>query len=215
MNVGTALLIVDVQNDFCPGGALAVPDGDRVVPVLDRYIRRVKEAGGMVCASRDWHPAVTMHFETQGGPWPSHCVQGTPGAAFHAGLDLPGDVVIVTKGDNPEDHGYSAFDGALADGRTLADALSAAGVGRILVGGLATDYCVLNSALDARKHGFDTVLLLDAIAGIDLAPGDVARALDRMMRAGVRTATLETVAEELAAGEAGGMGARERRRGNG
>jgi len=189
----TALLIIDVQNDFCPGGALAVPDGDRVVPVLNRYVEKTLAAGVTVCASRDWHPPDTRHFADRGGPWPPHCVQGTPGAAFHPGLALPAGAVIVTKGDNPRDHGYSAFDGTTGDGRGLADALRAAAVDRVLVGGLATDYCVLNSALDARKHGFDTVLLLDAIRGLDLREGDVARALDRMLRAGVGTATLETV----------------------
>jgi nicotinamidase/pyrazinamidase len=194
---GTALLIIDVQNDFCPGGALAVPGGDRVVPVLNGYIEKVRAAGGTVCASRDWHPPVTLHFAARGGPWPPHCVQGTAGAEFRADLALPAATVVVTKGDNPEDHGYSAFDGASADGQPLARALRAAGIRRVLVGGLATDYCVLNSALDARRHGFDTVLLLDAIAGIDLRPGDVARALDRMVRAGVRTATLESIDEEL------------------
>jgi nicotinamidase/pyrazinamidase len=189
----SALLIIDVQNDFCPGGALAVPDGDRVVPLLNRYVEKTLAAGGTVCASRDWHPPDTRHFAARGGPWPPHCVQGTPGAAFHAGLALPAGALIVTKGDNPRDHGYSAFDGATDDGRGLADALRAAAVDRVLIGGLATDYCVLNSALDARKHGFDTVLLLDAIRGIDVREGDVARALDRMLRAGVGTATLETV----------------------
>lgn len=202
----TALLIVDVQNDFCPGGALAVTNGDRVVPVLNEYVGRVRGADGAVFASRDWHPPRTMHFHSQGGPWPVHCVQDTPGAAFHADLILPPDAIVVTKGDNPEDHGYSAFDGAAAgsdttrpDGgrRPLVDVLHAGGVSRLLVGGLATDYCVLNSVLDARAHGFDTVLLLDAIEGIDLQAGDIARALDRMMRAGARTATLDTVDTEL------------------
>jgi nicotinamidase/pyrazinamidase len=191
--MNSALLIIDVQNDFCPGGALAVPGGDRVVPVLNRYIEKALAAGGTVCASRDWHPPDTRHFAARGGPWPPHCVQGTPGAAFHAGLALPAGALIVTKGDNPRDHGYSAFDGTTDDGRGLAAALCAAAVDRVLIGGLATDYCVLNSALDARKRGFDTVLLLDAIRGIDLREGDVARALDRMLRAGVGTATLETV----------------------
>ncbi|MGD8276783.1 MAG: isochorismatase family protein [Gemmatimonadota bacterium] len=197
MTTRTALLIVDVQNDFCPGGALAVREGDRVVPVLNEYARRVHDAGGAIFASRDWHPTDTMHFQAQGGPWPPHCVQGTNGADFHPALELPGDAAIITKGDDRRDHGYSAFDGADPDGRRLAATLEADGVRRLLVGGLATDYCVLNTALDARRHGFDTVLLLDAIRGIDVKAGDVARALDAMMRAGVRTATLETLVAEL------------------
>jgi len=198
MNPPTALVLVDVQNDFCPGGALAVTDGDRVVPVLNEYARRVHDAGGAVFASRDWHPVDTMHFQARGGPWPPHCVQDTPGAAFHPDLEPPDGAVVITKGDDRRDHGYSAFEGTDPDGRPFADALGAAGVRRVLIGGLATDYCVLNTALDARRHGLDTVLLLDAIRGIDLEPGDVARAIDRMMRAGVRTATLETLAAELA-----------------
>ncbi len=197
MSTRIALVIVDVQNDFCPGGALAVNDGDRVVPVLNDYARKVRRAGGDVFASRDWHPTDTMHFQAQGGPWPPHCVQNTHGAEFHPDLDLPADTVIITKGDDRRDHGYSAFDGTAPDGRRLAAALEADDVGRVLIGGLATDYCVLNTALDARRHGFDTVLLLDAIAGIDVEAGDVARAVDRMMRVGVRTAVLETVPEEL------------------
>lgn len=201
------MLIVDVQNDFCPGGALAVGNGDRVVPILNEYTARVTAVGGGVFASRDWHPAGSRHFQAQGGPWPEHCLQDTHGAAFHAGLDLPEETVIVTKGDDPADHGYSAFDGKAAGASGVEDArgrqplagiLHARGVGRLLIGGLATDYCVLNSVLDARAHGFDTVLLLDAIEGIDLEPGDVARALDRMMRAGARTATLESLDTELA-----------------
>jgi nicotinamidase/pyrazinamidase len=198
MNTRTALLIVDVQNDFCPGGALAVSDGDRVVPVLNEYARVVRKAGGPVFASRDWHPPDTIHFRAQGGPWPPHCVRDTPGAAFHPDLDLPADTVVITKGDDRRGHGYSAFDGAAPDGRSLAAVLEADGVRRILIGGLATDYCVLTTALDGRKHGFDAVVLLDAVRGIDVREGDVARAIDAMMRAGVRTATRETVLAELA-----------------
>jgi len=194
---GTALLIIDLQNDFCPGGLLPVPQGDSVVPVINRYIEQVSAAGGAVYASRDWHPLNTKHFRAAGGPWPPHCVQGTGGAAFHPRLELPVDAIIITKGDNPRDDGYSAFDGTDADGRSLMASLRARGITRLLVGGLATDYCVRASALDARKHGFDTVLLLDAMRGIELKEGDVARALDAMLRAGARTATLESVPLEL------------------
>lgn len=192
-----ALLIIDVQNDFCPGGALPVPDGDRVVPVLNRYVEKVRQAGAPVYASRDWHPPATRHFLAGGGPWPPHCVQNTAGAAFHPRLDLPTDAVIITKGDNPNDDGYSAFDGHDPDGRRLLDSLKTQGVRTLLIGGLATDYCVRASALDARKHGFDVVLLLDAMRGIERKDGDVARAVDEMLRAGARTATLESVNTEL------------------
>jgi nicotinamidase/pyrazinamidase len=197
--VESALLLVDVQNDFCPGGALPVPAGDAVVPVLNEYIERFAYAGLPLIASRDWHPAETQHFRQWGGPWPPHCVAGTPGAAFHPQLRLPQDTVVATKGTDPSDDGYSAFEATDPRGRPLAQALAARGVGRIYVGGLATDYCVRASVLDALKNGFDVVLLLDGIRGIDVEPGDVARALDAMIRAGARTATLETVNQDLAA----------------
>jgi nicotinamidase/pyrazinamidase len=193
----SALLVVDVQNDFCPGGALPVPEGDRVVPVLNQYVEAVRRSGGDVFASRDWHPSGTKHFRAAGGPWPPHCVQGTGGAAFHARLDLPTHAVIITKGDNPRDDGYSAFDGVDPSGRPLLEVLRERHIDRLLVGGLATDYCVRASVLDGLRHGFDLVLLLDAVRGIDLKDGDVARALDEMLRAGARTATLATVAGEL------------------
>lgn len=192
-----ALLMVDVQNDFCPGGALPAPEGDRVVPVLNAYIEQFQRAGLPVYASRDWHPAVTRHFREYGGPWPPHCVQNTPGAAFHPDLQLPRGVTVVTKGTDPEDHGYSAFEGRDPAGAGLADSLKRQGVSQLYVGGLTTDYCVRQSALDARRHGFDTVVLLDAVRGIDVEEGDIARALDEMLRAGARTATLATLEAEL------------------
>jgi len=193
----TALLIVDVQNDFCPGGALPVPEGDRVIPVINRYIEEILAGGGDIIASRDWHPPGTRHFRAAGGPWPPHCVQGTGGAAFHPRLELPTRAVIITKGDNSRDDGYSAFDGTDPSAQPLADILRQRNVQKLLVGGLATDYCVRASTLDALRHGFTTVILLDAMRGIDLKDGDVARALDEMIRAGARTATLASIAEEV------------------
>lgn len=197
MRSGDALLIVDVQNDFCPGGALPVPEGDRVVPVLNRYVGRFRSADRPVFASRDWHPAETRHFEARGGPWPAHCVAGTEGAAFHPDLDLPPEARVVSKGTDPADDGYSAFEAETETGTRLGDALREAGVSRIFVGGLATDYCVRATVLDAARAGLRPVLLLDAIRGIDVQPGDQARALDAMLRAGARTATLDTIDQEL------------------
>ena len=186
-----AIIVVDVQNDFCPGGSLAVPEGDRVVPVLNRYLERAARSGVRVYASRDWHPTDTAHFIAGGGPWPAHCVQGTAGAAFHPDLRLPAGTVIVTKGMSPVDSGYSAFEGRLPDGRTLADDLRASGVETVYVGGLATDYCVLQTALGARREGFYTVWLSDASLPVEVHPGDGLRAVDAMTRAGVRTIALE------------------------
>jgi nicotinamidase/pyrazinamidase len=192
-----ALLIVDVQNDFCPGGALPVAEGDRVVPVLNAYIDRFSRTGLPVYASRDWHPPVTKHFREFGGPWPPHCVENTEGAAFHAALQLPRTALVVTKGTDPEDHGYSAFEGKTPTGDNLAASLRDEHVRHLYVGGLATDYGVRRSVLDARREGFDVVVLLDAIRGIDVQDGDTARALDEMLRAGARTATLATTEAEL------------------
>jgi nicotinamidase/pyrazinamidase len=185
-----ALIVVDVQNDFCPGGALPVPEGDRVVPVLNEYLARAASAHMPVFASRDWHPASTAHFASQGGPWPAHCVQGTPGAEFHAGLRLPPDAGIVSKGTGALDDGYSAFEGRLPDGRDLAAALRAAGVTRVYVGGLATDYCVRATVLGALAGGFAAVWLRDASRPVELRPGDGARAAQEMEAAGARAGTL-------------------------
>jgi nicotinamidase/pyrazinamidase len=187
-----ALLMVDVQNDFCPGGALPVPRGDEVVPVLNEYIRAFTEVNAPVFVSRDWHPQETRHFQAWGGPWPPHCVASSPGAQFHPDLALPESAVIISKGMDPIDHGYSAFEGVDRDGLDLASSLSAHGAKRLHVGGLATDYCVRASVLDARARGFEVIVLLDAIRGIDVVPGDVQQALDEMERAGAQTATHST-----------------------
>ena len=150
-----ALVLVDVQNDFCPGGALPVPDGDRVIPVLNRVIERFGTEGRPVYATRDWHPYDTTHFQAYGGPWPRHCVAGTAGAELHPGLRVPPDATIISKGQARDDAGYSAFEGTTADGRDLASDLRRREISRIYVGGLATDYCVPATVLDARRAGFD------------------------------------------------------------
>jgi nicotinamidase/pyrazinamidase len=192
-----ALLIVDVQNDFCPGGALAVPEGDQVVPVLNQYADRFASSGLPVFLSRDWHPPVTRHFKDQGGPWPPHCIADSAGAGFHPSLKLPSRATVLTKGTDPEDHGYSAFEAADPSGRGLNDVLKSSGVASLYVGGLATEYCVRASVMDGLKNGLDVVVLLDAVRGIDVESGDVARALDEMLRAGARTATIATIDQEL------------------
>ena len=195
MEQKAALIIVDVQNDFCPGGALAVAEGDRVVTPLNRYIERFTEAGLPIFASRDWHPEKTTHFKAFGGVWPVHCVQGSFGAEFHRALKLGSSAVIVSKGMAADADSYSSFDAVDPAGVGLADSLKHAGVTRIYVGGLATDYCVKQTVLDGRKLGFDVVLLKDAIRGVDLAPGDSDRALENMIAAGAQM--VENV-EELA-----------------
>lgn len=185
------LLVVDVQNDFCPGGALGVPEGDAVVPVLNEYIERFRAAGLPVYASRDWHPEQTTHFKEYGGVWPPHCIQETSGAEFHPDLRLPEDVVVVTKGADPEEDHYSAFQATTEQGELLAERLRADGVTHLYIGGLTTDYCVRASALDARRLGLAVTLLIDASRGVDLEPGDSERAVAEMREAGVEVTTLE------------------------
>lgn len=185
-----ALIVVDVQNDFCPGGALPVPEGDRVVPVLNAYLALAERVPIPIYASRDWHPAHTTHFAQFGGLWPEHCVQGTPGAAFHRDLKLPPSTRVVTKGTSANDEGYSAFEGTLESGRSLVEDLRAAGVSTVFVGGLATDYCVLQTVLSARREGFETIWLRDASLPVEVRPGDGARAEEQMLLAGARETTV-------------------------
>jgi nicotinamidase/pyrazinamidase len=188
-----ALLIVDVQNDFCPAGALAVPGGDEVVPVLNGYAERFAGIGAPVFATRDWHPGHTRHFSAYGGVWPVHCVQGTPGAAFHPGLVLPPGTEVFSKGTDPETDAYSAFQSETGDGTPFSSVLAERGVVRLFVGGLATDYCVRESALDALRAGFEVVILEDAVRAVDVKPGDGERALDAIAAAGGQRACLDTV----------------------
>ncbi len=186
-----ALVIVDVQNDFCPGGTLAVPRGDEVVEPLSRHAERFARAGAAVFASRDWHPARTRHFKEFGGVWPPHCVQGSRGAEFHPGLTLPRGTTVISKGMDPEQDAYSCFQGIDSDGRAFAKILEGLGIRRLFVGGLATDYCVKATALDALREGLEVVLLEDAMRAVDLEPGDGARALEEMRRAGAAPAARE------------------------
>ena len=180
----TAVLVIDVQRDFCSGGALAVPAGDAVVPVLNDVMRSAEDRRMPVYASRDWHPAASRHFVTGGGVWPVHCVAGSDGARFHPDLRLPAGAAVVDKGVEAHEDGFSAFDGRLDDGRTLAEGLRASGVSRLLVGGLATDYCVRHTVLDALRQGWSVTLLTDAVSAVDLEPDDGARALEEMRAAG-------------------------------
>src|SRR5262245_8497071 len=179
-----ALIIVDVQNDFCPGKALAVPAGDAVVPVLNAYARRFAERGTPIFASRDWHPAVTRHFKNYDGIWPVHCTQGTPGAAFHPELRLPEGTEVVSKKTDPAEDAYSAFQTTTAHGEALADALRRRDVRHLYISGLATDYCVKTTVLDALDRGFRATLLVDAARGVNLRPHDAELAIEAMVRAG-------------------------------
>ncbi|TMB91897.1 MAG: isochorismatase family protein [Chloroflexi bacterium] len=176
----TVLIAVDVQRDFLPGGALGVPGGDQVIAPL------VELAAGadMVVATRDFHPSDHVSFSTRGGPWPPHCVIGTPGAALAPEVDAVASF-IVSKGTDAQHEAYSGFDGT-----GLADMLRAQRVTRVIVGGLATDYCVKATAIAASEAGFDTEVVTDAVRAVDVTAGDGARALEAMAAAGVRLGSL-------------------------
>jgi nicotinamidase/pyrazinamidase len=176
---GDALLIVDVQNDFCPGGSLAVNGGDEVVPILNRWIERAHAAGIPVFASRDWHPPNHVSFKERGGPWPPHCIRDTTGAAFHPDLKLPPDVQIISKADTPDVDSYSAFGGT-----DLSKRLHEAGIKRIWLGGLTQDYCVRESALDAIRDGFEVHVIVSGTRPVNVNPDDGKRAIDDIQAAG-------------------------------
>ena len=176
---GDALLIVDLQVDFLPGGKLGVPDGDAVIAPINRLIDLYTARGLPVVASRDWHPELHCSFAAQGGPWPPHCVAASEGAAFADGMRLPADAIVVSKADTADQDAYSAFNGT-----GLADDLRARGVRRLAVCGLATDYCVLNTVVDALAEGFAVLAIPDAMRAVDVAQGDGERALARMLLQG-------------------------------
>ena len=181
-----AIILVDVQNDFCPGGALPVPEGDKVVPPLNALLRR---GTAFAVATRDWHPPTHCSFTPQGGPWPVHCVAGTPGAKFHPALATDRVAHVISKATRPEEEAYSGFQGT-----DLADLLRKRGIRRVFVGGLATDYCVKATALDAAQSGFEVTVLEDAIRGVEVHAGDCARALEEMNCAGIRILRTEDLA---------------------
>jgi nicotinamidase/pyrazinamidase len=171
-----ALIVVDVQVDFCPGGALAVHDGDAVIGPLNRMAAEHE----VVVATRDWHPPEHHSFEASGGPWPEHCVQGTPGAELHPGVDRERIHLVVDAGDTHEAAGFDKFEDTGLEGF-----LRERGVGRVHVGGLALDYCVKHTALGARRRGFETVVHLEATRAVDVEPGDGERAIAELRAAGV------------------------------
>jgi nicotinamidase/pyrazinamidase len=185
---GCALIVVDVQNDFCPGGALPVPEGDRVVPILNQYIARFQSTGSPIFATRDWHPPDHISFKQRGGIWPPHCIQGTDGARFHPELRLPEKTQVISKGTHPTTEAYSGFQGT-----DFADRLRSSGVRRLFVGGLATDYCVKSTVLDGAREGFEVYFLEDASRGVEVNRGDTRRSIDEMKSAGARAIRLQEI----------------------
>lgn len=185
LNQGDALLIIDLQNDFLPGGAVAVSQGDRVVSVMNRYIAQFQRKHLPIISTRDWHPADHCSFKAQGGSWPEHCVAGTRGAKFSAGLQLPESAIIVSKGTNNKALGYSGFEDTGLEAH-----LNRLNTRRLFIGGLATDYCVLNTALDALARHYRVYLLEDAIRAVDIEPGDGRNAVVTMTQQGAVPITL-------------------------
>lgn len=180
LNRGDALVVVDVQNDFLPGGRLEVPRGDEVVPVLNEYLVAFERTRLPIFATRDWHPPNHCSFRAYGGPWPPHCVAGSQGAAFAPSLKLPASTTVITlKGTEPDRDAYSGFDRTDLDAR-----LRDAGVRRLFIGGLATDYCVLHTVKDGLAHGYAVLLLQDAIRAVNVQPDDGRKAEDEMIRLG-------------------------------
>ena len=183
---------MDVQRDFCPGGALAVEHGDEVIAGLNRVIDAFERLGLPVFYSRDWHPPNHISFQPQGGMWPPHCVQGTEGAEFHPGLRVLPSATVISKGDNPLAEAYSTFQGT-----DLEERLKKLGVGEVYLGGLTTDYCVRDSTLDARRGGFSVVVLEDCTKAVNVKPGDGARALADIRRSGAVVTTASSAIERL------------------
>mgnify|MGYP001032085348 CR=1 FL=1 len=196
MKLKKALLIVDVQNDFCPGGALAVKEGDRIVPVLNKYIKVFSRGKLPIFASRDWHPKESKHFKQLGGLWPKHCIQNTKGARFHPELKLPKETIILSKGMDPDKDSYSAFQAVDSNGTDFLPLLKALGINELFVGGLATDYCVKSSVLDALKSGLKVNLLIDAIKGVNIKPKDSEDAIEEMVGRGAKKMTFEKLSKE-------------------
>jgi nicotinamidase/pyrazinamidase len=186
---GDALIVVDVQNDFLPDGRLAVPHGDEVVPILNRYIELFQSHGLPVFATRDWHPEDHCSFQPQGGPWPPHCISGTRGAEFAPGLGISKQVPVISKGTTREKDAYSGFEGT-----DLGRRLERLGITRVYVGGLATDYCVLNTVRDARALGLSVFLLRDACRAVNVQPRDGERAEQEMIRLGAVAVDLASLA---------------------
>jgi nicotinamidase/pyrazinamidase len=180
LNDRDALIVVDMQNDFMPGGALPVPDGDKIIPRMNEYIDKFASLGLPIFYTRDWHPVDHISFKGHGGIWPKHCVMNTEGAKFHPDLKIPPDnKFIISKGTSRDFDAYSGFQGTI-----LNDLLQERGIKRIFVGGLATDYCVKNTALGGLNLGYQVFVLEDAIKGVDVNEGDSERAIEYLLEKG-------------------------------
>lgn len=190
-----ALVVVDIQRDFCPGGALPVPGGDEIIPAVNQLVSEFEEAGLPVFFTRDWHPSNHVSFKASGGPWPPHCVRDTPGASFHPSLAVPADAQVIDKGTLQAEEAYSGFQGT-----HLANKLHSLNVNQIYVVGLATDYCVKNTVLDGAAQGFETYVVADCVRGVNLKRTDSATALRTMLSRGARQTTSGSLTKSLRLG---------------
>lgn len=189
MTPKTALILVDIQNDFCPEGALAVTDGDAVVAPANQLIDYFTKKQWPIILTRDWHPVDHISFKENGGIWPAHCVAETPGAAFHADLNIPKNAIYINKATETKTEAYSGFSGT-----ELETILKKQGVSRLVIAGLATDYCVKQTVLDAKKLGIETIVVKEAIRAVNVKPEDGVTAIAEMEKAGAK---MKTVAEIL------------------
>jgi nicotinamidase-related amidase len=171
-----------------PGGKLPVKEADKIVPVINKYIKKFQELNRLIIATRDWHPENHISFKERGGPWPRHCIQNTHGAEFHPSLKLPDDVIIIDKATHPDRDAYSGFQETFLDLE-----LRRHNIKRVFVSGVATEYCVRATVIDALKLGYETILLIDAIKGVELRPGDVDTALKEMLRNGAILAEYDDI----------------------
>jgi nicotinamidase/pyrazinamidase len=193
LQAGDALSVTDIQNDFLPGGALGVPDGDKIIPSLNRIIALFHKGNFPMFFTRDWHPPDHCSFQSQGGRWSPHCIQNTPGADFSSELKIPENAIIISKGTQKDREQYSTFYGRDAAGHTQSGLMKKFGVRRIFIAGLATDYCVLNSAKDALAGRYEVHVLADAVRAVDVNPGDRARAVEEMVRGGAKMVTTDRI----------------------
>lgn len=195
MQTKKALLVVDLQNDFCPGGALGVDEGDRIIPRINEYVALFLKHRLPVFVSRDWHPPETNHFKAAGGPWPPHCIRDTAGARFHPDFKLPPEAIIISKGTDPQADGYSVFEGRDAAGTSFLELLRQMRVQELYIAGIATDYCVRWSAHDAIQHGLAVKVLLDGIKGVN--KDDSERALQEIVAQHGQLTAFDEVSKEL------------------
>ena len=187
----SALIVVDMQNDFLPGGSLEVPNSDTIIPVINEYIKFFEKEGALVVYTRDWHPENHISFKENGGIWPKHCVQNTKGAEFHKDVYLPKDYLIISKAFEPNIEAYSAFENT-----NLHLELQKRNIKNLYVCGVATDYCVLQTVLSALELGYNVWLLVDAIKGVDINPNDSEEAIKKMINKGVELLVLDQLLQK-------------------